>query len=358
VRHAVVLAGGAGTRLWPASRRLRPKQFLALGGAETLLAATVRRARGAATGDVVVVTAADQVDLVREGAPGVAIVAEPVARNTAAALGLAAVHLLARDRDAVIGAMPADHHIADEAGWARVVERAFTVAERSDAVCTVGVVPTRADTGFGYLELGASLEADLGVPGVRAVARFVEKPDARAAAGYLTDGRHLWNAGMFFVKARRLLDDIERFLPETGAALAIVAAALESGPAAASAEAARVYPALPSVSIDHGVMEKAAQVVTVPGDFGWSDIGSWSALASLAELASGDGGNTVLGDGVVVDGTGNVVVAESGVVAVVGCSDLVVVRSGDAVLVIPRERSQDVRRAVEALVARHLERYL
>jgi mannose-1-phosphate guanylyltransferase len=355
VRHAVVLAGGAGTRLWPASRRLRPKQFLALGGDETLLAATVRRARGAATGDVVVVTAADQVDLVREGAPGVAIVAEPVARNTAAALGLAAVHLLARDRDAVIGAMPADHHIADEVGWARVVERAFAVAERSDAVCTVGVVPTRADTGFGYLELGASLEADLGVPGVRAVARFVEKPDASAAAGYLTGGRHLWNAGMFFVKARRLLDDITRFLPETGAALAIVAAALESGPAAAAAEAARVYPALPSVSIDHGVMEKAAQVVTVPGDFGWSDIGSWSALA---DLAGQDGGNTVLGDVVVVEGSGNVVVAESGVVAVVGCSDLVVVRSGDAVLVIPRERSQDVRRAVDALIAHHLERYL
>jgi mannose-1-phosphate guanylyltransferase len=356
VRHAVILAGGAGTRLWPASRRSRPKQFLALGGDETLLAATVRRARGAATGDVVVVTAADQVDLVRAGAPGVSIVAEPVARNTAAALGLAAVHLLARDPDAVIGAMPADHHIADEAGWARVVERAFAVAERGDATCTIGIVPTRADTGFGYLELGASREAELGVPGVRAVARFVEKPDAETAAGYLAGGRHLWNAGMFFVRARRLLDDIGRFLPATAAGLDVVAAALKEGPAAAAAEAARIYPGLPAVSIDHGVMEKASPVLTVPGDFGWSDIGSWAALAELR--TSADGGNTVIGDGVIVDGEGNLVVAEDGVIAVVGCSDLVVVRSGDAVLVIPRARSQDVRRAVEALTARHLERFL
>jgi mannose-1-phosphate guanylyltransferase len=354
----VILAGGSGTRLWPASRRARPKQFLALGDrpGESLLAATVRRARGAATGDVCAVTAAAQADLARTGVPGLEVIAEPVGRNTAAALGLAAVHLLARDPDAVMGALPADQHVGDEAAFAVAIERAFQAAAQADVICTIGIEPSYGATGFGYLEVGDAVES--GIRDLYQVKRFVEKPDAATAEGYVTSGRYLWNSGMFFCKARRLVDDIRRLMPGTGAALDEIAAALASGGAvAADAVAARVYPSLPSVSIDHGVMEKTSGVVCVRGELGWDDVGSWAALPAVRG-ADADG-NTVLGDAIVVDGTGNVVAADPDrVVVLVGVSDLVVIQSGDAVLVVPRERAQDVRLAVDALAARGQGRFL
>jgi mannose-1-phosphate guanylyltransferase len=278
MRCAVILAGGSGTRLWPASRRARPKQFLTLGGAESLLAATVARARAVA-GRITIVTAADQVELVEAAVTEVAIVGEPAARNTAAALGLAAAHAWAADPDAVLGAFPADHHIGDPVGFGVAIERAFAIAETRDVIATVGIAPTRPDTGFGYLELGDGEVA----PGVRPVVRFVEKPNRATAEGYLAGGRHLWNGGMFFVRAARLLADLERLVPATGAAMRAIATALAAGDreAAAALTAAR-YPTLPSVSIDVGVMERTTGVVAVPGQFGWSDVGSWTTVGELA----------------------------------------------------------------------------
>jgi mannose-1-phosphate guanylyltransferase len=354
MRTAVILAGGSGTRLWPASRRARPKQFLALGGSETLLAATVRRVGAAAPG-VMIVTAADQAEDARLEAPAATIVAEPAARNTAAALGLAATHLVARDPDAVMGIFPADQHVGDEEGFADVVERAYAAAERGDVIVTIGVPPTRPETGFGWLELGGE-RAELGA-GVRDVARFVEKPDLARATAFVAGRRHLWNGGMFFVRARRLLAELEQHLPATAAGLRPIGAALARGDdEAATAATTAAYPGFASVSIDHGVMEKAADVVAVPGAFGWSDVGSWAAVG---ELVPHDGrGNARLGDAVVVDGNDNVTVTDAGVVAVVGVSGLVVVRHGDAVLVLPAERAQDVRAAVEALTQAGLSRYL
>lgn len=354
MRYAVIMAGGSGTRLWPASRRARPKQFLALGARESLLAATVRRVRAAAPG-VMIVTAADQAAAAAVEAPGATVVAEPSARNTAAALGLAATHLVARDPDAVMGAFPADQHVGDEAAFGAVIERAFAAAERGDVIVTIGVTPTRAETGYGWLELGAARD-ELGA-GVAQVARFVEKPDAARATQMFEAGGYLWNGGMFFVRARRLLAELERHLPATAAGLREVEAALASGDtAAADAAAARVYPGFPAISIDHGVMEKAHDVVAVPGSFGWSDVGSWSAVAEL--LARDAAGNARQGDAVVVDGRDNLTVTDAGVIAVVGVSGLAVVRAGDAVLVLPAERAQDVRAAVDALTAAGLSRYL
>jgi mannose-1-phosphate guanylyltransferase len=354
MRCAVILAGGSGVRLWPASRRARPKQFLTLAGGESLLAATARRLRGAAR-MVMVVTASEQAALVEQAVPGAIVVGEPCARNTAAALGLAAVHLRHRDEDAVLGAFPADHHVGDEAAFGVAVERAFAAAEQADVIATIGLTPTRAETGFGYLELGAA-RPELG-PDVHDVARFVEKPDAARAAAFVAGGGHRWNGGMFFVRAARLLAELERSMPATAAGLAEIAAALRQGDDAAARVTAAVYPSLPSISIDHGVMERAAGVVAVTAELGWSDVGSWQAVAELT--AADERGNAIIGDGVVVDGDDNLVVTDAGgVVALVGVSGLAVVRDGDAVLVLPRERAQDVRAAVDALTRRGLGRVL
>jgi mannose-1-phosphate guanylyltransferase len=345
VRHAVILAGGSGTRLWPASRRARPKQLLPLGvGGETLLEAAIRRGRAIAGPRVVVVTAQAQVEATRLVVPDVELVAEPVGRNTAAALGLAAAMLAERDRDAVLTVLPADQHIADEPGLTAVLEVALAAVERDDVIGTIGIAPTRPETGFGYLEV------DEAAPGVvTPVRRFVEKPDLATAQAYLASGRYLWNAGMFCASAARLLGELADQLPATARAVCDIAAG--------RARASEVYPALVAISIDHAVMERAARVVTVPAAIGWDDVGSWAALPALR--GAGDDGNTAIGPSVILGGTGNIAVSDDGtLIAMVGVTDVVVVKSGDAILVIPRSDVQDVRKVVDALSARGLARYL
>ncbi len=354
MRHGVILAGGGGTRLWPASRRLCPKQFLSLGtGGTSLLAATANRLAPVCADNLWVVTAADQVALVREALPkldGANIVAEPAARNTAAALGLAAVHLLHHDPAAVMAAIPADQHIGNQAEFRRIAKLAFEAAEAHDAIVTVGIVPTRPETGYGYLKLGDIVAGD-----VRTIDAFVEKPDLETAKGYLDSGDYLWNGGMFFVKAAHLLAEIRRHMPDTGKGLDAIAASLGSNEARSVCES--IYPTLPRISIDYGVMEHASPVMTIAGDFEWNDVGSWTALADYTKPDAN--GNVLLGTVVTHDASGNIVVGDDGtVVALAGVSNLIVVRSGDAVLVLPRDRSQDVRAIVEALRAEDLQKFL
>lgn len=357
MRYGVILAGGSGTRLWPASRRAHPKQFLALGDTpgESLIAATLRRLRASVgAGGFYVVTAAAQKAQVESALPALPtdrVIAEPMAKNTAAAIGLACVHILARDPEATLGIFPADHHIVDESQFSSLVTQALALAEDTGHVVTLGIVPTRAETGYGYLELGDAQD------GARRVARFVEKPDAKTAAHYLESGNYLWNAGMFFSRADRLLAAIADHLPETFAGLE----AIRNAPAAAvEAETARVYPDLPAISIDHGVMEPlgaAGGLLTLPADIGWNDVGAWSALAGFRTADAQQ--NVVTGDVVAEDSSGNVIFADEGhAVAVIGASDLVVVTANKATLVVPKGRAQDVKRAVELLKAHGLAHYL
>jgi mannose-1-phosphate guanylyltransferase len=345
------MAGGGGTRLWPASRKARPKQFLPiLDGGATLLGATVERVQGIVPAErILVVTAADQVDDVHRTAPSVPagnIVIEPKARNTAPCIGLGALEILRRDPAAVMAVLPSDQWIRDAEGFRAAVTRALDVA-RSGAIVTIGIVPTHPETGFGYLELGDASEQE-----ARVVDRFVEKPDLPTAQKYVSGKRHLWNSGMFFFAAKRLLEAVRRHMPELGDILH----ALERAPE----RAGELYPQAPSVSIDYGVMEKLprGEVFCVPGDFGWSDVGSWSALGELRPHDQ-DGNTLATENSVTIDARGNILYgAGKRVIAAVGVEDLVIVSTDDAVLVMPKSRAQDVREVVKALESTNRKEFL
>lgn len=348
---AVVPAGGAGTRLWPLSRREHPKFLHDLtGSGRTLLQATLDRLAPLAEGRILVVTGVAHRAAVLDQLPGLAaqdVLAEPSPRDSMAAIGWAAALLERRDPEAVMGSFAADHVIADSAAFVACVERAVAAA-RDGWLVTLGITPTHPATGFGYIEAAGPLPGTLGEEhGVQAVRRFVEKPDAATATRYLADGAHLWNAGMFVVRPTVLLDLLAEHHPDLAAGLRRLAA----DPSLVD----EVWPGLEKIALDHAVAEPAAdagRVAVVPADFDWDDIGDFDSLATL--LADAGTATTVLGDTDLVhalDSTGMVVTAGRPV-AVIGLEDVVVVDTPDAVLVTTRERAQDVKKIVAALTER------
>ena len=349
----VVMAGGSGTSFWPLSRAKRPRQFLALAGETPLLADTVGRLPPLARMDRTFVVCgkahAAAVRRLLPRLPAQNLIVEPCARNTAPCVGLAALHVAKRDHKGILAMLPADHHVARPAAFRDAIAAGARLAERG-LIATIGVRPSRPETGYGYLKVGAPLEpgapgnAD-GVGAPARVERFVEKPDRETAARYLADGGYLWNSGLFVFRADVILAEIRASMPELADLLDEIASVL--GKPTYGRVLARAFPSCPSQSIDYGVMERSSRIAVVPADFGWSDLGSFAALPEV-RAADADG-NVTQGDALVVDGKGNVVLAGKRAIAVVGVDDLVVVDAGDAVLVCPRERAQDVKKAVDEL---------
>jgi mannose-1-phosphate guanylyltransferase len=352
--YAVVMAGGSGTRFWPASRRARPKQFLPVWGGRAMIAETCARLEGLVPwARVLVVTAESQVDLVRAALPALPrdnVLAEPVVRNTAPCVALAAMEVARRAGDVPQVVLPADHVIHPTSAFQETLGAAVDEAQGGEHLVVFGVRPDHPATGYGYVESAGEVGRRGATP-VHAVARFVEKPERERAERFLAGGRHFWNSGMFVWRTEVVRAALRQHAPEIQRGLEEVAG---------GASLSTVYARLPSVAIDVAVLEKAANVRMLPIDYSWSDVGSWAALPALH--ARDEAGNwPVLSGGarlVAEDSHGCLAYAEGDeIVALVGVQDLVVVRSGNATLVCPRERAQDVKRIVERL-ARGGERFL
>lgn len=352
--YAVIMAGGGGTRLWPASRRLRPKQSLRLTDNRTLFQSAVDRLRGWLPPErILVVTGTDQVDLLREQVadlPESSFVLEPAPRGTAAVAGLAALVIEQRSPGAVMACLTADHAIAHPDRLLAALRAGQALALEGDLV-TLGITPTYAATGYGYIERGAGRGTFAGVEAFH-VRAFKEKPDVEIAQAYVADGRHFWNSGMFVWRVDRLRQEIARQMPELEAGLKAVGARLDAG--AGPSDYAEAWMALPTQTIDYGVMEHAAQVSVIPADeLGWCDIGSWDRLFEV--LAPDAQGNVIVGrsEPLLIDTRGTLVYGEEAgrLVVTLGVEDLVVVESGDVVLICPRARAEEVRRVVDLLVS-------
>ncbi|WP_043320979.1 mannose-1-phosphate guanylyltransferase/mannose-6-phosphate isomerase [Microbulbifer sp. HZ11] len=341
----VILCGGTGSRLWPLSREAYPKQFLSLIGSETLLQATALRLDGLAQVQAPILVcneahrfaAAEQLQEVGRGAQSILL--EPCARNTAPAIALAALAAQENERDPLLLVLPADHAVADKTAFQAAVAAATPLAE-SGRLVTFGIVPTCAETGYGYIRSGERLEGGWGV------AEFVEKPDLATAEKYLASGEYNWNSGMFLFRASRFLEELAQFQPEM---LEICRAAFSR--AVRDLDFTRVdaelFARCPSDSVDYAVMEKTESAAVVPMQAGWSDVGSWSALWELAQKDECD--NLLQGDVLTEDASGCLVHGGDRLIGVLGVRDLVVVDTDDALMVADKSRVQDVKKLVEQL---------
>lgn len=367
----VILAGGSGTRFWPRSRRARAKQILALDGERTMIQRTLDRLTApedgqplaqpqdvwVITNDLLSTTICTQLDCVPERQ----VVCEPAARNTAPAAGLAAFLIERLYPDAVIGIFPADHVIADEAAFVATIRKAIMLAAAGDNMVVLGIEPTRPETGYGYIETGEAFE-----PGILRVRRFTEKPNHERAETFLAAGNYFWNSGMFVWSAKTLANAVRQHLPETAPLLEKIAAAWDTPDFARVF--ADLYPRCENISVDYAILEPRSakgehhsNLYCLPARFGWSDLGSWTALHEyqVEQNAADDAQNVVQAAGTVVIGaTGNYVYSPDKVIALVGVEDLVVVETNDALLITSRRHSQDVGKVVKELQARGEEKLI
>ncbi len=353
--YATILAGGGGTRLWPSSRSGRPKQFLDFTGNGTMLQeAFVRIAPIIPPARVWVLTGARYAEIAREQLPSLPegnVIGEPVGRGTAPPIGLAAMLLQKIDPGAVMAVLTADHVISLQGRFRRVLLQAAHVARRGHLV-TLGISATRPDTGYGYIERGEMLYE--GEFSTYRVVRFTEKPNRATAEQFLSSGRYSWNSGMFIWRVDSILVEIERQMPELYTGLREIVGAW--GTPDQTETLARVWPTLPNETIDFGVMEHARDVVVIPVEIGWSDVGSWHALWEI--LPHDDDENVARGDVILIDVHGSLIHGNGRLIAAIGVDDLIIVDAGNALLVSSRERSQEVKKIVQELEKRGWQQYL
>jgi mannose-1-phosphate guanylyltransferase len=341
----VVIAGGSGTRFWPKSTSKRPKQLLGFQQVSsqekspTLVAQTLARFDGIvpAKQRYILTTQALKNAVLEEGL-SVEVLAEPQGRNTAPCVYWAARYIAEKDPQGVMLIMPSDHYIAQPDRFADVVRVAAQWASKKDDLVTLGIQPSRPETGYGYLKTGESLGQGADSKGVKRVEAFVEKPNLERAQEFVKAGNYLWNGGMFLWRAEVILKAFDQFMPE-----------MKKAWEESKGQVELAYPKLTATSIDYGVMEKAKNVVTFPLDCGWDDLGSWTSLENLADVLNARRGTNVItgGDLLAIESNGNIVDAPHRLVALLGVNDLIVVEQGDAILVATKDRAQDIKRVVE-----------
>ncbi len=354
--YAVIMAGGSGTRFWPLSRKKTPKQFLAIGTEQPLIVETIQRLAPIIQEDHVrIVAGMAHTEKMRDELKGLshsAFITEPCARNTAPCIGLAAIHLAHENPDALMAVLPSDHHIGDAATYRSLVKLALERASLGEVV-TLGIEPSRPETGYGYIEFEEQedVRSEDHTVSIKTVLRFVEKPDVKTAESYVEAGRYLWNSGMFFFSARTILKAYADYLPEMYSGLMTISESI--GTAEYSRVLRSIFEGFESISFDYGIMEPLSQrskpspIRVIPASIGWNDVGHWAALKDFA--SSDEVGNVVEGDAILIESENNIVHGDSGLIALVGVHDLVVVQTDDAVLVMPKNRAQDVRSVVDAL---------
>lgn len=346
--YALIMAGGTGTRLWPRSRTSKPKQFLPLLGDRTMLQETVDRIRPLVRADqILIATGKDYVDLSAEQLPDVPrgnIIGEPSGKGSAPCIGLGALALLRTDPDAVMVVLSSDHRIANVEAFRGALRAAEDVA-RQGYLVTLGIRPTEPHTGYGYIERRAELGAFNGFPAYE-VARFVEKPNRATAEEYLRTGQYSWNAGIFIWRADAIMAAFDRYLPGLSHQLYAIADAGGPGNADAWSE---TWDAIENVTIDYGIMERADRVAVIPVDIGWSDVGDWHTLTTIA----GNGDNVVQAEHLGLDTTNTLVYSDGDrLIVTVGLDNFLVIDTGDALMIAPRDRAQDVKQIVDELKRR------
>jgi len=353
--NIVILAGGSGTRFWPLSRKKTPKQLMSIFGGKSMLQRTVERVLPLNPERIIVVTNALQAEETKQqlasfGSDDIFVVEEPQARNTAPAIGLAAAIIERHDPTSIMVVLPADHFIRDEEEFRSALLRAEAAAADWNLV-TLGIVPTGPETGYGYIEADLSQ----GTQGVLPVKRFVEKPPREKAIEFVTAGNFYWNSGMFVWRNDLILDRIRTHMPNLWAGLSVLnVPTCLSRLHSMKEQVTDLYGRIEGQSIDYGVMEKAEGVVVLPSSFGWSDVGSWSAVPEVIE--AGLDGNIVMDKSplVCLDSSDCLIRGDNKVVALIGVKGLIVVDTGDALLICPRDRAQDVKKVTEALQERGL----
>jgi len=352
--YPVILAGGRGTRFWPLSRKKRAKQLLALDGNQSMIQQTVARLLPLGSAKQFwIITNDDLRPAILQQLPKLPkaqVLAEPAGRNTAPAIGLAAFLLLREHPDAVIGMFPSDHVIANEQSYRATIKRGAEIAAAGENIVVLGIRPTRAETGYGYIEAGSEFNDAL------RVRRFTEKPDAEKAAAFVAAGNYFWNSGMFLWSARTLANALLEHLPKTARLLEEIAATFGTRKFAATFR--KLYPKCENISVDYAVLEprsakgeQAGNIFCLPADFGWNDLGSWTALHEHhTAKSSPPAGNLINGTGMfVLNAHGNYVHAPGKFVAAVGVSNLVVVETADALLITTLQHAQDVGKVVKHL---------